>query len=498
MWKALLFLPLLLIVIIYTPTHGAGSAFLVKALNTPPNVATANLVGIGNDMYFTPTEAQIGTELWKSNGTLDGTVLVKDINQGPASAQPFFLTKVNDTLFFTADDGVHGRELWKSNGTEAGTILVKDINPGSDSEPISDLTDVNGTLFFVAYVPATGSQLWKSDGTVEGTVMVTTPQLIGQTQPFALRRVNGLVFFMTSQGLWCSDGTGAGTILLKPGTGYNLTAGATALFFVSEDIDQGQITGYHLWESNGSPAGTRSIQDFLPQAAPSELVVVDETLFFVTNKSPTGMVLWRSDSTPGGTAPITTVCGESGAPYAALPTAVNGTLFFTCGAGQPGNMTTGYELWKSDGMVAGTKRVRSFYHADNQSGLWPLANIQGTVCFGADDGLHGHEFWKSDMTEAGTLLVQDIAPGSSDADPNGFAIAGSNVFFTADDGTSGRALWAIPLTTIDPMPPTATATASATLTPTPTALIDPVVSPPATPTPFTSSLQRIYVPVLHH
>ena len=38
---------------------------------------------------------------------------------------------VGDTLFFAANDGVHGTELWKSDGTEAGTVLVKDINPGS-------------------------------------------------------------------------------------------------------------------------------------------------------------------------------------------------------------------------------------------------------------------------------------------------------------------------------------------------------------------------------
>ena len=27
--------------------------------------------------------------------------------------------------------GVHGEELWKSDGSTAGTVLVKDINPGA-------------------------------------------------------------------------------------------------------------------------------------------------------------------------------------------------------------------------------------------------------------------------------------------------------------------------------------------------------------------------------
>src|SRR5262245_18042375 len=38
-------------------------------------------------------------------------------------------------------------------------------------------------------------------------------------------------------------------------------------------------------------------------------------------------------------------------------------------------------------------------------------NVNGTLYFTADDGIHGTELWKSDGTAAGTTLVKDIFPG---------------------------------------------------------------------------------------
>ena len=64
--------------------------------------------------------------------------------------RPSFLTNVNGTLFFEAGDGTHGFELWKSDGTAAGTVMVKDINPGAGDSSAIILTNVNGTLFFDA------------------------------------------------------------------------------------------------------------------------------------------------------------------------------------------------------------------------------------------------------------------------------------------------------------------------------------------------------------
>lgn len=49
---------------------------------------------------------------------MTGTVMIQDINPGPASSSYIapekyaWLTNVNNRLFFNADNGVHGFELW--------------------------------------------------------------------------------------------------------------------------------------------------------------------------------------------------------------------------------------------------------------------------------------------------------------------------------------------------------------------------------------------------
>src|SRR6266481_2313111 len=60
--------------------------------------------------------------------------LVADLNVAPAGlvvSGP--IVELQGVAFFAANDGMSGVELWKSDGTKSGTVLVRDVQPGPNS-----------------------------------------------------------------------------------------------------------------------------------------------------------------------------------------------------------------------------------------------------------------------------------------------------------------------------------------------------------------------------
>src|SRR5215469_16435581 len=98
--------------------------------------------------------------------------LVDDLAPGRASSDPRDLTAMNGKLFFTAWTPGHGRQLWRTNGTARGTVMLTHV-PGPAGADPQDLTVADGVLFFSATDPRHGRELWKSNGAAAGTVMVS-------------------------------------------------------------------------------------------------------------------------------------------------------------------------------------------------------------------------------------------------------------------------------------------------------------------------------------
>ncbi|MBD0259313.1 MAG: hypothetical protein ICV83_26640, partial [Cytophagales bacterium] len=303
------------------------------------------LTGVNGTLFFKGDNGTGGVELWKSDGTPAGTVMVKDIFPGAGSSFPGELVNANGTLFFRADDGTRGRGLWKSDGTRAGTVLIKEVFPGYEGSLPGYLASVNGTVFLAADDGIRGPELWKSDGTTGGTVIVR--DIIpgdGGSYPGDLTDVKGTLFFTTAFGLWKSDGTPAGTVMVRPVYATDLTNVDGTLFFITYNRDGDA----ELWKSDGTQAGTVAlVKDFhpgVPDLLPAHLTAVNGKLFF-TAHSAHGAELWQSDGTPAGTKMVKDIHPGPGSAFGAAADAdltnANGTLFFV--ADNPAN---GPELWK--------------------------------------------------------------------------------------------------------------------------------------------------------
>ena len=115
---------------------------------------------LGSRLLFRGWDPAHGFELWATDGTPGGTVLVRDIAPGTGSSFPDFLTPVGSEVWFAANDGVHGDELWSSDGTPGGTRLRADLVPGPGSSSPQWLTLAGANLFFSADLALTGREPW--------------------------------------------------------------------------------------------------------------------------------------------------------------------------------------------------------------------------------------------------------------------------------------------------------------------------------------------------
>jgi len=193
--------------------------------------------GLGpfNGKVFYPINDGSGGELWVSDGTVAGTKLFLDIDPNPDSylygrSDPRFTWTAKSYFTFTADDGIRGREVWRSDGTLDGTYMLREINEEQPSlitggAQATGFTGYEDITFFLAkrtFGAGVDYGLWRTDGTTEGTVpLKELNELEAAAGDMGVPKVvRDKLYFSAPYGdllqseLWVSDGTPEGTQLL--------------------------------------------------------------------------------------------------------------------------------------------------------------------------------------------------------------------------------------------------------------------------------------------
>jgi ELWxxDGT repeat protein len=437
-------------------------------------------------LYFAGRDARHGRELWSTDGTPQGTRLVKDLCPGVCDGGPLQLGVALGRLV-----AVDARSnLWASDGTPAGTVRLAAMGIASASFLPPDLAVLGGRIVFTGLDLVAGIQPFASDLTPAGTAAITTigETLAASSRPFALAAFGRKVLFTACEGdsgaLWASDGTAAGTVPL-PGTEtpcapflpFNIFTPAGGLeFFALErtlwrtdgtpagtvpllDLPAGvpfvrtmaPLGGgilflldppsfspippngleWSFWTSDGTPAGTQPAFQFHFAGTPNPFAAAGGLVFFEAQspEEPFPTQLWRTDGTEEGTLPLLDEAGGSVGRPLEIAT-LGGRIYFIAN-------TRGPELWSTDGTAGGTAPVLPVVEGERPRNPTSLIAFQGALYFRDETGL-----WRSDGTAAGTRLLKAFASISEDGvPPSRLTPAGDRLFFRADDGIHGVELW---------------------------------------------------------
>lgn len=407
-----------------TDGTSTGTIRLTEATEAPFSYSgTYNAFECNGKFIFEKHTTANGVELWATDGTVAGTQLIKDINPGSGNGISLSFgiptgkyKVINNKLYFNANDGVNGEEMWVTDGTTAGTFMLKDINVGngngiSHNQGADVLGEYNNELYFNAIDASNSHKLYKSDGTVAGTILLNN---VSKANSFTVYN-NKLYFFgetlANGRELWTSDGTVSGTTLLK-----DINSGSSGCLLVTS-------TTFHQFNN--------------------------KLYFKASNGSANGIELWETDGTPTGTKMVFDYTGDWTSSYDVIDIFKLGSDYYYW----DGNYTFKKVLLKfnalsdtvslvKDVTVGTTKPTLGINYTGNSS-----HTVLGNYCFTPiDSALAGNnkDVWVTDGTSGGTKRLTYSGDVTTDTGIDEMQVFNGEVFFTSDYlGSSNRSLYKI-------------------------------------------------------
>lgn len=365
---------------------------------------------------------------------------VKEINDsGTKSSNPSGMFVFNNTIYFAADDSNGsntgnadlGKELWKSDGTEAGTVFVKDIHTGSKGSNPNNFFELGNQLFFLANDGNGVSQIWKTDGTEAGTVntnngfSILKPVIIGN-KAYTTATTRGNTFY-EFDGTNSKEVPDAGSGQAKPlGGQYIAYDNNTIFLYMDYSTDEATI-GRELYKYNISAQTYTLIKDIntgTGDASISNFTKLGNEVYFEALSK-----LWKTDGTEAGTVAVGVADKFNGV---ANLSAFDGKIFFE------GDETTG-----GDQLVVYNPTTDKATNLTNFSGSSENHDPMDYVTYNGYLYYRGEEA----STTTGHLYrtngttVELISNAIKDVDD--LVVFNNKIYFEGDNGSTGNELYVL-------------------------------------------------------
>lgn len=285
------------------------------------------LLGRWNGELIFAESAYGVTDIYRTDSTAGGTAVVRFFSQIFSALNEGCI--VGNLILFALRSSAYHFELWRSDGTTQGTVRLGDF--GSRNPELTSFTPFYGIALFIVNYPETYiHQLWKTDGTTAGTVLVASLDVLPDaddhiytvpTNPMV--RVGARAYFNAFDALWSTDGSSAHTQIVasddsegRPLVPIGLTPVQGGLVYLTSSLNYNQ-TGYPrdpaLWfiDAAGDPArliktitGCK-IYNWLPgrieDGNPYQPIVCGEIFYFPVLTNEDRSQIWESDLTAAGT-----------------------------------------------------------------------------------------------------------------------------------------------------------------------------------------------------
>ena len=425
---------------------------------------------VGDLLYF-PVTDQKGKELWRTDGTSDGTFRVIDVNKGAADSYVMG-TELGISLVFVTKPS----QLWTTTGTEGTTQSLGFIKIDDEIAEVTNIWTVANKVIVSALKDSKIALFeYNGSGTVtllkeivdDENVSLTLSTTVGTNRVFVLTRYDGFTY---ESEIWVTDGTSGGTKKVATYAdniediatlGNDVIIENTQSQVLKVSIPTGTVTQLHdfsgmyvnhlfsftntkalidtqdgLWVTDGTSVGTTPLIDYLFSVR--EIAVANNKAYFIGYQS--GVVeprIFETDGTVSGTKEWAPVIDVVGTPYVTAPKqiAVLGDKVISIYT----NPYYGMEIAAVNGITR--TLVKDINPIQGGSNAQNFQLFKDKIFFVADDGTNGMEVWSTDGTEAGTQLLKNAVEGtSSGVTDKDLFLFNDEIYFSAS-GSSVDNVW---------------------------------------------------------